>query len=74
MPLHPNSLHYGDNLDVLRNREDFPDESIDLIYLDSLFNSKRDYNIIYKNWKIPNGISLWENFLEGMTENQGFCW
>ena len=48
MPLHPNSLHYGDNLDVLRKREDFPDESIDLVYLDPPFNSKRDYNVIYK--------------------------
>ena len=48
MPLHPNSLYYGDNLEVLRNATDFPDESIDLIYLDPPFNSKRDYNVIYK--------------------------
>ncbi|MHB1285891.1 MAG: DNA methyltransferase [Leptospirales bacterium] len=48
MPLHPNSLYYGDNLEVLRNKTDFPDESIDLIYLDPPFNSKRDYNVIYK--------------------------
>ena len=48
MPLHPNSLFYGDNLEVLRNREDFPPESIDLVYLDPPFNSKRDYNVIYK--------------------------
>ncbi len=48
MPLHPNSLYYGDNLDVLRNRDDFPNDSIDLIYLDPPFNSKRDYNVIYK--------------------------
>ncbi len=43
MPLHPNSLYYGDNLEVLRNRDDFPNDSIDLIYLDPPFNSKRDY-------------------------------
>ena len=48
MPLHPNSLYYGDNLEVLRNRDDFPNDSIDLIYLDPPFNSKRDYNVIYK--------------------------
>ena len=48
MPLHPNSLYYGDNLDVLRNREDFPNDSIDLIYLDPPFNSKRNYNVLYK--------------------------
>ena len=48
MPLHPNSLYYGDNLEVLRNRDDFPTDSIDLIYLDPPFNSKRDYNVLYK--------------------------
>ena len=48
MPLHPNSLYYGDNLEVLRNRDDFHNDSIDLIYLDPPFNSKRDYNVIYK--------------------------
>ncbi|MHB8544272.1 MAG: DNA methyltransferase [Leptospirales bacterium] len=48
MPLHPNSLYYGDNLEVLRNRDDFPNDSVDLIYLDPPFNSKRDYNVIYK--------------------------
>ncbi|MFM7364119.1 MAG: site-specific DNA-methyltransferase, partial [Cuspidothrix sp.] len=40
-------LYYGDNLQVLR--ENIPDESIDLIYLDPPFNSKADYNIIFKN-------------------------
>ena len=48
MPLHPNSLFYGDNLEVLRNQEDFPSESVDLIYLDPPFNSKRNYNVLYK--------------------------
>lgn len=47
MPLHPNSLYYGDNLEVLRNRDDFPNDSIDLIYLDPPFNSKRNYNVLY---------------------------
>lgn len=31
-----NTLHYGDNLSVLR--EHVPDESVDLIYLDPPFN------------------------------------
>ena len=48
MPFHPNSLYYGDNLEVLRNRDDFPNDSIDLIYLDPPFHSKRDYNVLYK--------------------------
>lgn len=34
----PNALYYGDNLDVLRNREHFPDACVDLIYLDPPFN------------------------------------
>ena len=40
-----NLLYYGDNLDILRRH--IADESVDLIYLDPPFNSKRDYNIIY---------------------------
>jgi site-specific DNA-methyltransferase (adenine-specific) len=41
-----NTLYYGDNLDVLRKY--IPNNSIDLIYLDPPFNSKADYNILYK--------------------------
>ena len=41
-----NTLYYGDNLKVLR--EYIPDSSVDLIYLDPPFNSKADYNILYK--------------------------
>jgi site-specific DNA-methyltransferase (adenine-specific) len=41
-----NTLFYGDNLDVIRKR--FPNECIDLIYLDPPFNSKADYNILFK--------------------------
>lgn len=39
-------LFYGDNLDVLRKY--IPDESVDLVYLDPPFNSKQDYNILFK--------------------------
>lgn len=41
-----NCLYYGDNLQVLR--ENIKDESIDLIYLDPPFNSKANYNILFK--------------------------
>ncbi|MEO6021909.1 MAG: DNA methyltransferase [Burkholderiales bacterium] len=44
-------LFYGDNLQVLRNY--IPDESVDLIYLDPPFNSKRDYNLLFKTPKKP---------------------
>ncbi|HCW32023.1 TPA: site-specific DNA-methyltransferase [Candidatus Peregrinibacteria bacterium] len=40
------TLYFGDNLKVLR--EKFPDEIIDLIYLDPPFNSNRNYNVIFK--------------------------
>ena len=42
-------LFYGDNLDILR--ESIKDESVDLIYLDPPFNSKRDYNLLFKSPK-----------------------
>ena len=44
-----NILYFGDNLDILR--EHIADESIDLIYLDPPFNSKRDYNLLFKTPK-----------------------
>ncbi len=44
--LKTNVLYYGDNLEILRNY--IPDNSIDLIYLDPPFNSKKDYNILFK--------------------------
>ncbi|MBL8577712.1 MAG: restriction endonuclease [Mesorhizobium sp.] len=39
-----NELHFGDNLDVLRN---MPAEVVDLIYLDPPFNSNANYNVLY---------------------------
>ena len=42
-----NRLYYGDNLSILR--EHFPDESVDLIYLDPPFNSNRNYNVLFKS-------------------------
>jgi adenine specific DNA methylase Mod len=44
-----NQLYFGDNLQVLR--ESIADESVDLIYLDPPFNSKRDYNLLFKSPK-----------------------
>ena len=40
-----NRLYFGDNLEILRDR--IADESVDLIYLDPPFNSKKDYNLIF---------------------------
>ncbi len=44
-----NQLYYGDNLEILRSREYFPDECVDLIYLDPPFNSNRDHNVLFKS-------------------------
>ncbi|HET7409884.1 MAG TPA: site-specific DNA-methyltransferase, partial [Paracoccaceae bacterium] len=44
-----NHLYYGDNLRVLRDRANFPDECVDLIYLDPPFNSNADYGVIFKS-------------------------
>ncbi len=45
-----NKLYLGDCLYVLR--ESVKDESIDLIYIDPPFNSKRDYNIFFDDKEI----------------------
>ena len=45
----PPLLYFGDNLYILR--EHIADESVDLIYLDPPFNSKRDYNLLFKTAK-----------------------
>ena len=41
------TLFYGDNLPVLR--EHFPDDSVDLIYLDPPFNSNATYNVLFRD-------------------------
>ncbi len=47
-----NQLYYGDNLQVLR--EHIADESVDLIYLDLPFTSKRNYSLLFKS---PKGVT-----------------
>lgn len=41
-----NKLYYGDNLTVLKDCID--DESVDLVYLDPPFNSRQDYNVLFR--------------------------
>ena len=45
-----NTLYLGDCLNVLR--DNIPDESVDLVYIDPPFNSKRDYNIFFDDKEI----------------------
>ncbi len=41
-----NRLYYGDNLHVLR--EQIPEASVDLVYLDPPFNSNATYNVLFR--------------------------
>jgi site-specific DNA-methyltransferase (adenine-specific) len=47
-----NRLYFGDNLAWLRNTQEFPDASVDLVYLDPPFNSNADYNVLFRE---PSG-------------------
>jgi DNA modification methylase len=44
-----NTLFYGDNLEILRDPGYFPDECVNLIYLDPPFNSNRSYSVLFKD-------------------------
>lgn len=43
-----NRLYFGDNLKWISNRKEFPDASVDLVYLDPPFNSNADYNVLFR--------------------------
>jgi len=43
-----NLLCYGDNLTFLADTDLFPNECVDLIYLDPPFNSQQSYNVLFK--------------------------
>ena len=43
----PSMLYWGDNLPILRNRDYFPSESVDLVYRDPPFKSNEDYNVLF---------------------------
>src|SRR5881394_1608884 len=47
-----NRLYFGDNLMWLSDRKEFPDASVDLVYLDPPFNSNADYNVLFRE---PSG-------------------
>jgi DNA modification methylase len=47
MPRKLNTLCCGDNLAMLQKH--IADESVDLVYLDPPFNSKRDFNLIFRD-------------------------
>ncbi len=51
-PFQPNSLYYGDCLEVLVQ---WPDTCVDLIYLDPPFNSKQNYNVLFREDRQQSG-------------------
>ena len=59
-----NRLYFGDCLEVLR--QDIPDESVDLIYLDPPFNSKRLYNAYIggAQWVAFNDTWQWHEAID----------
>lgn len=60
----PNRLYFGDCLDVMR--EDMAGESVDLIYLDPPFNSKRLYNAFIggAQWVAFNDTWRWSEAID----------
>jgi site-specific DNA-methyltransferase (adenine-specific) len=42
----PNALYYGDNLDVMRRH--VGDATVDLVYLDTPFDSDVNYNVLFR--------------------------
>ena len=63
-----NRLYFGDCLDVLR--EDVKDESVDLVYLDPPFNSKRLYNAFIGDaqWVAFEDTWRWSEAVEDFHE------
>jgi adenine specific DNA methylase Mod len=71
----PNRLYYGDNLDILRKY--IKEETIDLIYIDPPFNSKRNYNVLFESMDMKDTnaqkhafADTWSNYDYVNTLNQ----
>ncbi len=63
-----NTLYYGDNLELLRNHDRFPNGFVDLVYLDPPFNSSQDYNVLFKE---RDGTRSAAQVIQGILAN---CW
>ena len=66
-----NRLYFGDCLDVMR--DDIPTESVDLIYLDPPFNSKRLYNAFIggAQWVAFDDTWRWHEAIEDFSQVAG---
>ncbi len=56
-----NKLYLGDCLDILRNELEIKPESVDLIYIDPPFNSKRNYNVFFDDKEIQTQRMAFED-------------
>src|SRR5258707_863662 len=63
-----NRLYFGDNLKWLSDRKEFPDASVDLVYLDPPFNSNADYNVLFRE---PSGQVSQAQFSHYKYEDEG---
>ena len=57
-----NQLYYGDNIDILKRSVE--DDSIDLIYIDPPFNSKRAYNVLFESVDLTDTKAQKEAFAD----------
>ena len=66
-----NRLYFGDCLEVMR--ENIPEESVDLIYLDPPFNSKRLYNAFIggAQWVAFDDTWRWHEAIEDFDQVAG---
>lgn len=65
-----NLLYYGDNLEWLRNHSKFPDESVDLVYLDPPFNSSATYNMLFREHDGTQAVSQQQAFEDTWSWNE----
>lgn len=65
-----NLLYFGDNLTWLREHGKFPDESVDLVYLDPPFNSNRSYNVLFKEADVRESEAQIHAFEDSWTWSQ----
>ncbi|MEI6309963.1 MAG: hypothetical protein WCP58_10025, partial [bacterium] len=61
-------LYYGDNLDVMRRH--YKDETVDLVYLDTPFNSNAKYNALFAEKGGSKAASQIQAFTDTWTWNQ----
>lgn len=63
-----NTLFFGDNLEILQKH--VPAGSVDLVYLDPPFNSKRDYSLLFKEKDGSDSAAQMVAFEDTWTWNQ----